>query len=600
MDMSREQGCEQESSNRDVDNRSGPQASCPSPCGSGAVCSEVPGHARMVLREMHFLQQQGHLCDVTLRVDGHKVQVHRAVLSGCSPYFKAMFTGNLCESEKEEIDLKSVDKTAIDALVDFAYTGKIAVTHANVQSLLPAANLFQMQSVKKLCCDFLQAQLHATNSLGIAHFAEVHACQDLQAIADKFVAANFLDLSQGEEFCHLDFEELTKILSRDDLNVSSEEVVFSALDTWLNYDPNRRQCYLGKLLQCVRLPQLTLKTLTRLYETHTFIKENSLCQEQVNKALQYHLNAEDRLSVARKIKNRLKKRGEISMLCAVGGKNGLFATLDSVEVYQAETDTWREVASLSCRRQECAAAVVNQNLYVIGGVRCQLRNGNSYRCYDNGVERWQPETNAWSTVASMHMCRSNHGVAVLDGRIYALGGYNGESYMKSVEYYCPKSNQWRAATPMLDSRSIFTTAVVDGKIYAIGGYGPNYLSSMERYDPDKDAWEKAAPLNDRRINFGVAVLHGFIYIVGGHNGEQYLSSVERYDPHQNSWKSMSPMGIPRTGLGVTVMGGHIYAAGGHSGAAYLDRVERYDPFTDTWTLVKAMLNCRCNFAFAAL
>ena len=55
-----------------------------------------------------------------------------------------------------------------------------------------------------------------------------------------------------------------------------------------------------------------------------------------------------------------------------------------------------------------------------------------------------------------------------------------------------------------------------------------------------------------------------------------------------------------TGLGVTVMGGHIYAAGGHSGAAYLDRVERYEPFTDTWSLVKTMLNCRCNFAFAAL
>lgn len=76
----------------------------------------------------------------------------------------------------------------------------------------------------------------------------------------------------------------------------------------------------------------------------------------------------------------------------------------------------------------------------------------------------------------MHMCRSNHGVAVLNGKIYALGGYNGESYMKNVEVYCRKSNQWKMATPMLERRSIFTTAVVDGKIYAIGGYGPNYLN----------------------------------------------------------------------------------------------------------------------------
>ena len=44
----------------------------------------------------------------------------------------------------------------------------------------------------------------------------------------------------------------------------------------------------------------------------------------------------------------------------------------------------------------------------------------------------------------------------------------------------------------------------------------------------------------------------------------------------------------------------LYAAGGHSGATYLDRVERYDPYEDKWTVVKSMLNSRCNFAFAGL
>ena len=278
---------DQESDSCDVRNRSGLQAtcSCPASGNSVGVSSEVSGHARMVLREMHALQQQGHLCDVILRVDGHKVQAHRAVLSGCSPYFKAMFTGNLCESEKEEVDLKSVDKTAIDALIDFAYSGKITVTHANVQSLLPAANLLQINSVKKLCCDFLQSQLHATNCIGIVKFAELHVCRELHAVGEKFIASNFHEVCQGEEFHQLDHEEATKMISRDDLNVSSEEVVFNAVDAWLKYDPNRRQCYLGKLLNCVRLPQLTLKALTRIYETHPFIKESTHCQEQVKMTL---------------------------------------------------------------------------------------------------------------------------------------------------------------------------------------------------------------------------------------------------------------------------------------------------------------------------
>ena len=54
------------------------------------------------------------------------------------------------------------------------------------------------------------------------------------------------------------------------------------------------------------------------------------------------------------------------------------------------------------------------------------------------------------------------------------------------------------------------------------------------------------------------------------------------------------------GLGVAVMNGMLYAAGGHSGSAYLDLTECYDPYSDKWSVVRNMMNCRCNFAFAAL
>ena len=150
--------------------------------------------------------------------------------------------------------------------------------------------------------------------------------------------------------------------------------------------------------------------------------------------------------------------------------------LFSVEVYHLNTDTWTEVAPLSSRSQECTAAVVNQNLYIIGGIKCQLTNGSCYRRHDNSTERWNPQTNKWISVAGMHKCRSNHGVAVLNGKIWVLGGYNGESYLRSVECYCPKRNVWKMVAPMIKSRSIFNAAVVDGKLYAIGDYGPNYLN----------------------------------------------------------------------------------------------------------------------------
>ncbi|XP_071787689.1 kelch-like protein 28 [Asterias amurensis] len=562
--------------------------------------TEVPMYASQILQSLNQLRKQGELCDVVLRVGMCRVSAHRAVLASCSQYFRAMFTGSLCEREKEEIELKSVDDMALQTLVEFAYTGKVRVTHANVQTLLAAACLLQLKPVIKLCCDFLQAQLHATNCIGISCFADAHACTELYRTAQCFIAQHFEELSISEEFLQLEHTDLASILSRDDLIVASEEAVFNALDSWVRYDPNKRRCYMGKLLHCIRLPLMTLKMLTRLYEANPFIRDNPSCQEQVNRALRYHLRPEERLQVASKMGSRVKTRGEKGLLCAIGGKNGLFATLDSVEVYHRDKDVWTEVAPLSCRRQECAAVVVQQTLYVIGGVVSELRNGSMYRHHDNSTECWTPKTNSWRKVASMHLSRSNHGVAVLNGKIYALGGVTGKLYLRSVECYDPMTNQWKTVAPMINTRSIFNAAVVDGKLYAIGGYGPNYLNSVERYDPDSDTWEMVAPMADKRINFGVGVIHGFIYVVGGHNGETHLSSVEQYNPTQETWTTVASMNTTRTGLGVAVLNGMLYAAGGHSGSAYLDLTECYDPNSDTWNVMRNMMNCRCNFAFAAL
>jgi hypothetical protein len=43
-------------------------------------------------------------------------------LAACSPYFRAMFTGELAESRQTEVTIRDVDDSAMDTLVDFCYT----------------------------------------------------------------------------------------------------------------------------------------------------------------------------------------------------------------------------------------------------------------------------------------------------------------------------------------------------------------------------------------------------------------------------------------------------------------------------------------------
>uniref|UniRef100_A0A493ST17 Kelch like family member 28 n=1 Tax=Anas platyrhynchos platyrhynchos TaxID=8840 RepID=A0A493ST17_ANAPP len=181
-------------------------------------------------------------------------------------------------------------------------------------------------------------------------------------------------------------------------------------------------------------------------------------------------------------------------------------------------------------RYEFGICVLDQKIYVVGGIATHVCQGISYRKHENSVECWDPDTNTWTSLERMFESRSTLGVVVLAGELYALGGYDGQSYLRTVEKYIPKVKEWQLVAPMNKTRSCFAAAVLDGMIYAIGGYGCFCTCSMERYDPSKNSWETVASMADKRINFGVGVMLGFIFVVGGHNGVSHLSSIERYDP----------------------------------------------------------------------
>ena len=80
-----------------------------------------------------FYFRQKLLCDVILCADEIEICAHRAVLAACSPYFYAMFTGDLAESKSEKIFIQEVDGKALALLVDFVYTSEVQVTEDNVQ-----------------------------------------------------------------------------------------------------------------------------------------------------------------------------------------------------------------------------------------------------------------------------------------------------------------------------------------------------------------------------------------------------------------------------------------------------------------------------------
>ena len=120
----------------------------------------------------------------------------------------------------------------------------------------------------------------------------------------------------------------------------------------------------------------------------------------------------------------------------------------------------------------------------------------------------------------MHVQRGGVGVTALDRHLYAVGGNDGTSSLDSCERYDPLLNKWKMIKPMCYRRqnfllfninSIFRAGagvcVMDGYLYALGGFDDNSpLSTCERYNPANDSWENLPTMGSPRGSFSLPLL----------------------------------------------------------------------------------------------
>jgi N-acetylneuraminic acid mutarotase len=212
------------------------------------------------------------------------------------------------------------------------------------------------------------------------------------------------------------------------------------------------------------------------------------------------------------------------------------------------------------------------------------------------------DENSWATKEPMPTARGGLGVAVVNGKIYALGGFNGVTQLAVNEEYNPVTDTWTTKASMPTARSGFAIAVYNNKIYCIGGTTGDsdnsvsgFIGVTEVYDPATDGWETKKPMPTPRADMCANIVNGKIYCIGGKKYwgvdpfYQELNVTEVYDPALNFWATRSPMPIPVLGAASAVVDGKIYVVGGsrHFRAGWdLSTVgsnQVYDPEGDAWS-----------------
>jgi N-acetylneuraminic acid mutarotase len=279
---------------------------------------------------------------------------------------------------------------------------------------------------------------------------------------------------------------------------------------------------------------------------------------------------------------------------AAGGRMYVFAGLAPVwkpigMVYQYDpaADQWTKKKPMPLPSHHVAFTTYRDKIYAFGGFVSPESGPPAWVPINNAWE-YDPAGDTWKALASMPTKRGSALAAVVNDKIYVIGGAatipgsketavsptHPHMSVGTVEEYDPATNTWKERSSMPTPRNHAAIGVVNGKIYVIGGrVGAAFIglasdiSVVEEYDPASDQWSgPRARMPIARSAIGAGVYGGRIYVAGGEYQDPHMMAtfraVEAYDPGSNTWTEMPPMPVSRHGLAVGVIGNRLHVVSG--------------------------------------
>ncbi|KAJ6774325.1 GALACTOSE OXIDASE/KELCH REPEAT PROTEIN [Salix purpurea] len=213
-------------------------------------------------------------------------------------------------------------------------------------------------------------------------------------------------------------------------------------------------------------------------------------------------------------------------------------TMRSVWRFDPISNKWSKMTSMSTGRAYCKTSILNNKLYVVGGVN-QGRGGLTSL---QSAEVFDPCTGTWSDVPSMPFSKAQlvptaylsdllkpiaTGMTSYMGRLFVPQSLYSWPFIVDVggEIYDPETNSWaEMPTGMGEgwpARQAGTklSVVVDGELYALDPSASSNSGKIKVYDQKEDTWKvaigkvPAADFTESESPYLLTGFHGKIHVL---------------------------------------------------------------------------------------
>jgi serine/threonine-protein kinase PknK len=242
---------------------------------------------------------------------------------------------------------------------------------------------------------------------------------------------------------------------------------------------------------------------------------------------------------------------------------------------------WRSLPDAPTPRLMMASAVLNDKIWIMGG----LRNGVALTT----VESYDPRTGAWETGPPLPIPLHHAAAATYRGEVVVLGGASDNIADGSNRVLALRGGNWVDLPTLTHARAAPAAAVAGDKLVVVGGQNAKQLVPQTEVF-DGSSWTDATEMPTTREHLAAVSDGTYVYAIGGRSlsSDKNTAALERFDPVSGAWTRLVGMPTPRGSYGATYIDGRIVVAGGEEPTMVLNVVEMYDIADGKWSTLAPM------------
>ncbi|XP_050413707.1 kelch-like protein 26 [Patella vulgata] len=540
---------------------------------------QAEGYGDTVIHQLNRLRQNKELCDFKVSADGRVFEVHKALLAATSDYFRVMFGGVMAESKQNVVDLKGVSADGLQHVIDFIYSGEMALHLDNLTEIINTASHLQVSSAIDVCSNFITSLMTFENADDFLNIADTYSLDKVMSHWDSMIQDKFFEFTQTQAFLKMDADNLAKHLERNTLRSTSEYRLFLSLDKWFRFNPLRITADGPNVLSHIRFGLMSEGELASIRESE-IIKRCPGAQQLVAKGYFYH---NDCKKGHPSIEENSNVRSSSSCLILV--HHGTPYMPFQVTAYNHNAGLFYSIFSDVDGNRDCRIASADNFAYIC---RVVDYGGGSLM---SSMFRFDPRHLVGQELRPMSRPRLDFALVAFNRCLYVFGGSTEQfAILDSVECYNVLTDFWDTVLPLPTPVHSLAATNFRSKIYLCGG-----VSGQERqptntflcFDPTTQRYETKPGMFYARRLHDIVGYEQRIFVLGGipRPGIPLHGQIpiECFDLRSNQWTMLSSTLSGRSIGHYINFEGQILSLGHEHHNATEDEIWLYDADLDDWS-----------------